>query len=64
MTESVMLPGYTLSSSDVEQERLRRQADDLRPHSTELFGRLGATAAGTCWTWAAGPAATWICCPA
>jgi SAM-dependent methyltransferase len=41
MTEGVTLPGYTLSSSEAEQERLRRQADDLRPHSTDLFGRLG-----------------------
>jgi cyclopropane fatty-acyl-phospholipid synthase-like methyltransferase len=41
MTESTTLPDYTLSSSEVEQERLRRQADDLRPHSMDLFGRLG-----------------------
>ena len=41
MTEGVTLPEYTLSSSEAEQERLRRQADDLRPHSTDLFRRLG-----------------------
>ena len=33
MTESVTLPQYTLGSGGVEQERLRRQADDLRPRS-------------------------------
>ena len=41
MTESVTLPQYTLGSGGVEQERLRRQADDLRPRSEELFARLG-----------------------
>ena len=35
------LPAYTLGSSTVERERLRSQADDLRPHSEELFGRIG-----------------------
>lgn len=41
VTESVTLPGYTLGSSGREQERLRVQADDLRPQSEELFARLG-----------------------
>jgi hypothetical protein len=41
MTESVTLPQYTLGSGRIEQERLRRQADDLRPRSEELFARLG-----------------------
>jgi SAM-dependent methyltransferase len=40
MTESVTLPQYTLGSGGIEQERLRRQADDLRPRSEELFARL------------------------
>jgi hypothetical protein len=35
------LPAYTLGSSTVERKRLRSQADDLRPHSEELFGRIG-----------------------
>jgi SAM-dependent methyltransferase len=41
MSEGENLPAYTLGSSTVERERLRSQADDLRPHSEELFGRIG-----------------------
>jgi hypothetical protein len=41
MTESVTLPQYTLGSGGIEPERLRRQADDLRPRSEEPFARLG-----------------------
>jgi len=32
---------YTLGIGALEQERLRAQADDLRPHSDDLFGRIG-----------------------
>jgi ubiquinone/menaquinone biosynthesis C-methylase UbiE len=32
---------YTLGTGAGEQERLRAQADDLRPHSDDLFGRIG-----------------------
>ena len=32
---------YTLGTGAAEQERLRAQADDLRPHSDDLFGRIG-----------------------
>src|SRR5262249_3153654 len=35
------LPAYTLGGGAVEQDRLRGQADDLRPHSEALFAGLG-----------------------
>ena len=35
------IPGYTLGSSEVERSRLRDQADDLLPHSRELFATIG-----------------------
>jgi hypothetical protein len=61
MSEGGNLPAYTLGSSTVERERLRSQADDLRPHSEELFGRIGVKPDGTRSTWAAGHAATSAC---
>ena len=36
------VPGYALGSSPAERDRLRRQADDLRPHSVTLLDQLGA----------------------
>jgi hypothetical protein len=39
-TDESTLP-YTLGTGAVEQERLRAQADDLRPHSDDLLGRIG-----------------------
>ena len=39
MNESTV--SYTLGTGAGEQERLRAQADDLRPHSDDLFGRIG-----------------------
>jgi len=35
------LPAYTLGSSRIERQRLRSQADDLRPRSEDLFRRIG-----------------------
>jgi ubiquinone/menaquinone biosynthesis C-methylase UbiE len=41
MSESKNTLAYTLDTGTVEQERLRGQADDLRSHSEDLFGRIG-----------------------
>jgi SAM-dependent methyltransferase len=41
MPENESTWSYTLGTGAVEQERLRAQADDLRPHSDDLFGRIG-----------------------
>ena len=41
MRENESTRSYTLGTGAVEQERLRAQADDLRPHSDDLFGRIG-----------------------
>jgi SAM-dependent methyltransferase len=41
MPESESTWSYTLGTGAVEQERLRAQADDLRPHSDDLFGLIG-----------------------
>jgi ubiquinone/menaquinone biosynthesis C-methylase UbiE len=35
------IPGYTLGTSTMESDRLREQADDLLPHSRELFATVG-----------------------
>jgi ubiquinone/menaquinone biosynthesis C-methylase UbiE len=41
MSKNESTSPYTLGGGAVEQERLRAQADDLRPHSDDLFGRIG-----------------------
>jgi len=65
MTESVTLPQYTLGSGGVEQERLRRQADDLRPRSEIWSAACGrgswppGCSPGASWTiWTGPPART------
>jgi hypothetical protein len=35
------IPGYTLGTGTIERDRLREQADDLLPHSRELFTAVG-----------------------
>jgi hypothetical protein len=39
--DQASIPGYTLGSSTIERERLREQADDLLPHSRDLFAAVG-----------------------
>jgi SAM-dependent methyltransferase len=41
MPENAGACPYTLGTGALEQKRLRAQADDLRPHSDDLFGRIG-----------------------
>jgi hypothetical protein len=41
MSENKGAAAYTLGTDAVEQEHLRGQAEDLRPDSDDLFGRIG-----------------------
>jgi hypothetical protein len=61
MPENKGAPAYTLGTGAAEQERFRGQAEDLRPHSDLLFGRIGVKPGGAPLTLAEARAGTSAC---